>query len=239
MLIDPRIWASVAEGVSAGAPPNLLCRILSDAITNAGFDAVIYLHLADHLKAIAPRKLLGEIGAGWYDDYLNEKCLLHDPALRRCFVSTTPFVWSELDWTQSRQSARVLEVARAHGFEDGLVVPVRNGLGGAGLILLPSASRLVLPPLERIQLAALAYVLSLQVQGSNEPAPCVPHLTQRERQCLVLAAESLSDAGIAHALGLSVKTVRMHLDRARSRLGVRTRLEAISVAWRTGQFSME
>lgn len=53
-------------------------------------------------------------------------------------------------------------------------------------------------------------------------------LTQRQRQCLTLAAEGLTSALIGAALGLSPRTVDEHLADACSLLGVRTRIQAVA-----------
>lgn len=53
-------------------------------------------------------------------------------------------------------------------------------------------------------------------------------LTQRQHQCLTLAAEGLTSARIGATLGLSPRTVDEHLADACSLLGVRTRIQAVA-----------
>lgn len=52
-------------------------------------------------------------------------------------------------------------------------------------------------------------------------------LSPRERQVLELVADGVSTKGIAYELGLSVRTIEVHRERAIRRLGVRTMAEAI------------
>lgn len=53
-------------------------------------------------------------------------------------------------------------------------------------------------------------------------------LSDRQRQCLSLAARGLSSAGIGDQLGLSPRTVDEHLMTACAVLGVRTRIQAVA-----------
>ena len=60
-----------------------------------------------------------------------------------------------------------------------------------------------------------------------EAASRVASLSPRERQVLLLVAEGDTTKGIAFELGLSVRTIEVHRERAVRRLGVRTMAEAV------------
>ncbi len=60
------------------------------------------------------------------------------------------------------------------------------------------------------------------------------HLTPRERELLRFLGEGLGNREIAEALGLTDHTVKFHLRSIFTKLGVRTRTEAVSVAVRRG-----
>lgn len=62
-------------------------------------------------------------------------------------------------------------------------------------------------------------------------------LTPRELDVLRLAAEGLPNSRIGERLGLSVNTVRNHMQSAISKLGAHSKLEAVSVAVREGIIS--
>ncbi len=62
----------------------------------------------------------------------------------------------------------------------------------------------------------------------------LPPLSRRERQVIQLLAHGDSAAAVAASLGLSPITVRNHITRAMSKLGVRTRLEAVVHAAKAG-----
>lgn len=60
-----------------------------------------------------------------------------------------------------------------------------------------------------------------------DAASRVTSLSPRERQVLLLVADGMMTKGIAFELGLSVRTIEVHRERAIRRMGVRTMAEAI------------
>jgi DNA-binding NarL/FixJ family response regulator len=81
--------------------------------------------------------------------------------------------------------------------------------------------------------------------GAPRPMPATPvpttateSLTPRERELLLLLGEGLGNREIARALGLSDHTVKFHLHSIYTKLGVRTRTEAVSVAVRRGMLML-
>ncbi len=63
------------------------------------------------------------------------------------------------------------------------------------------------------------------------------HLSPREAECLQWAARGKSATDTAAILGLSARTVEAYLERGRSKLGVRTRIEAVAKAVSLGLIS--
>lgn len=61
------------------------------------------------------------------------------------------------------------------------------------------------------------------------------HLTRRERQVLGLVARGLENDPIAARLGIGAATVRTHLERAREKLGAKTRAQAVALALVRGE----
>jgi DNA-binding CsgD family transcriptional regulator len=62
-------------------------------------------------------------------------------------------------------------------------------------------------------------------------------LSPREREVLVWLASGLRTAEIAHRMGIETVTVGYHLQRARRKLGARTREQALAIALRDGHIS--
>ena len=75
------------------------------------------------------------------------------------------------------------------------------------------------------------------VEAANDKAS--DGLTAREHQILTLLADGLSQKDIAGLLVISSKTVGTHVEHILAKLGVRTRAQAVAVAYREGLFSSE
>ncbi|WP_026369473.1 Kelch repeat-containing protein [Kallotenue papyrolyticum] len=73
----------------------------------------------------------------------------------------------------------------------------------------------------------------------SESQPEIQQLSEREREILRLVAQGLSNQQIAHHLGISVNTVKVHLRNVFSKIGAASRTEASMYAVRTGIITLE
>jgi DNA-binding NarL/FixJ family response regulator len=60
------------------------------------------------------------------------------------------------------------------------------------------------------------------------------HLSPRGNEVLVLLSKGLGNREIAEELGISIETVKTHVERLYKRLGVTARTDAVAKALRTG-----
>lgn len=66
-----------------------------------------------------------------------------------------------------------------------------------------------------------------------------PGLSPRELECLAWVSQGKSSTDIGAILGLSARTVDSYLEKAASKLGVRTRIEAVAIGVRRGLIEVD
>jgi two-component system response regulator DevR len=107
-------------------------------------------------------------------------------------------------------------VTKAEGLRD-LATTIRRVVAG---------ERVMTPALEKDAMGALGRMARRAREGADVEAG----LTPRERQVLDLLGEGLTIGQIASRLGISPRTVETHVAKLYRKLGVRTRVQAISRA---------
>ena len=107
---------------------------------------------------------------------------------------------------------------------DQLAHAIRVAAAGEAL-LAPSVTRRLIS----------AFTRRMPGSGLRAPAPAgLAELTAREVEVLTLLAEGLSNAEIAQRLFVGEATVKTHVARVLTKLGVRDRVQAVIVAFRAG-----
>jgi len=82
--------------------------------------------------------------------------------------------------------------------------------------------------------SVIARLVDSYVAHPSIPAPGLDQLTQRELDVLRSMAKGLSNAEIADELFLAETTVKTHVARILAKLGVRDRVQAVVLAYRSG-----
>lgn len=136
-----------------------------------------------------------------------------------------------------RPAARVIVVSAASDYRS--VIRALEA-GAAGYLLkdqdlddLVAAVRTVRSGGQALAPALLPHLVSRLAEAPGS----AQNLTRREVEVLQLLAEGCSTKQLADTLGLSLNTVRNHVQSAISRLGAHSKLEAVSIAIRQGLIS--
>ena len=112
---------------------------------------------------------------------------------------------------------------------DQLAQAIRVAAAGEAL-LAPSVTRRLITAFTRRPSAGTGHVAA---------PPGLAELTSRELEVLTLLAEGLSNAEIAQRLFIGEATVKTHVARVLTKLGVRDRVQAVIVAFRAGLVAVD
>jgi len=174
----------------------------------------------------APRQL--------YEAIDRELVYEEHPIVQRALKSHIPFAISEMRNDPKYAGQRWTELfADVVKRGDGLIVPVYEGSDAQAGFSFGGEK----PDMSAIARSMLQVVAHAAIDKSKElrtgtPPAAKASLTVREAQCLRFVAIGKADAEIGQTLGISPRTVRFHVDSAKAKLGVTTRIQAVAKALR-------
>jgi LuxR family quorum-sensing system transcriptional regulator CciR len=217
-----------------------LADLLTDAAAALGFDYVALVH---HIHLTAPGRAEEAVQVVNYPEawhaVVNAKGYFHDdPVLAACERSAAAFLWSELPrlMPMSDRQIEILNSAVSCGLAEGFTVPVSVpgefiGSCSFGLAAGREVPREALPAAQYV--GCFAFEAARRIRRIERDRLSLragdPHhrLTQRQFDCLVLAAQGKSDWHIAQLLGISPDTVHQHIETAKRRYGVASRTQLV------------
>jgi len=186
----------------------------------------------------------------WVTRYDQMAYIEIDPRILLLWDSTLPLVWDQrtVRGAGSKTDA-FLDDAMTYGIASGVCVPLGDEAGTRVIIALNSTiaeldeSRRVAISRNLGDIVLFAhyfhelFMKSIVRRGIQSRVTGRP-LSDRERECLALAARGLTTDDIGFKLGICARTVQYHFDSIRSKLAVANRQEAVARAIKDGQISL-
>ena len=103
-----------------------------------------------------------------------------------------------------------------------------------GIRAVASGDAVLAPSTTRLVLDTYAATFDLQAHTRPSPADALAVLTPREREIFTELASGLTNQEIAHRMTLSETTVKTHVTRVLSKLGLRDRVQVVIFAYENG-----
>ena len=235
---------SFIERSEGAASVDELAAIFRASIAGLGFR---YFDCCSHVDPLRPPRLavvIHNYPAAWMLSYSTRQLYYVDPVFRYAEKTLLPFFWDSNDFraTLSRQQREILAEASEYGIVHGHTIPIHlpNSRGDfhASCSVVPDSLAIELPGYQTVQLMAYyMYQSASRDADSRQAAVTTSDLSIRERQCLEFVAQGKSDWVVGKLLGISERTVHNHIERAKRRLGVATRVQAIVYALASKQIS--
>lgn len=217
----------------AAATPETVAEGLFETARRAGFAHTSYL-CGDAPGEPGTGLLFTDYPDDWRQHYGAHGYREIDPILAHAHRALEPFQWSEalVRAAMTPRQIAMLEDAKDFGVGFGYAVPLHASLTVNAACFFASPHDDIAPlaraAMRRASVVAHEHFCRLARQAAAPAA--APALSPRERTALTLFARGLGDADISRALAIELPTVRGTLDRARRRLGVATRQEALVAA---------
>jgi LuxR family quorum-sensing system transcriptional regulator CciR len=226
---DVQAFAQEANRISRTSD---LMSLLEGAVLGLGFD---YFALIHHVEVnVAPTGAVVSLvryPAAW-SDMVNERGYYSDdPVVAACQKAAAGFIWSDvpkiIGLTPRQQE--ILDAAADAGMGGGYTVPIHLPGEYAGSCSFGVRTG---RPLPHESLPAAQYLGCFAFETARRMAQAQiqdlpPRLTQRQFDCIVLVAQGKSDGDAAQLLGISPQTVHQHIEDAKRRYGVASRVQLV------------
>lgn len=200
-----------------------------------GFDSFGCAEIPPQNREFAPGMYVSTMPEGWVERYMAKEYVQVDPMARNATTVGTPFRWSSAtnELKFSTQEKLVMDEIGEFKVAEGFVVPIHGHAGYSGAVTFAGAE-LDLDPRSLNELHLMSIyahnklrTLHLAEYGLDEPVYL--KLTARERECLHWAARGKSNWAISQILNISEHTVHEHIERAKKKYRVSTRVQAIVI----------
>ena len=177
----------------------------------------------------------------WAAEYDSQSYIEIDPRIAHCWVRLVPLIWDTKIANGDPRVERFLDRAAQFGIGSGACVTLRDDSHAKVMFSLNASSRHISAATRNAWSARLGDIMLLVVHvhavfATSVVARGVPPLqrgaalSQREIQCLSMAAHGLTSADIGVKLGVAERTVNFHFSNIISKLAVANRGEAIAFA---------
>jgi DNA-binding CsgD family transcriptional regulator len=163
---------------------------------------------------------------------------------------STPFVWDSSEIVAEGRVREFLDAAAQYGIRSGVGVAltdannIRYGVAfNSSLSPVSEARRLQIEDQlgDMMMLAAglHEFFMATVITRGLPPVTQGQPLSNRERECLIMAAKGMTSADIGIKLGIAERTANFHFGNLIGKLGVLNRKEAIAKAITTGQIHLD
>jgi len=218
-----------------------ISETLSDATRRFRFDHFAMVQRVSARLTAAPVQL-SDFPTDWVDLLVSGDYYVHDPVLVAVEKSVAPFSWADLPTMlrMTKHHHSYMRSAHEQGLSQGYTVPIHVPGEASGLCSFVMAGDRALPAesLPAAQyLACFAFEAARRLAVDRAEAVDTPKLTQRQLDCVILAAKGKSAWVSGQLLSLSPDTVHKYLESAKRRYGVSSRTELVVRALYDGQLS--
>lgn len=200
-----------------------------------GFDYILVLKAKDSvLEGVSGSVLYTDMPTGFAEAFDTAGFSRDNPLVSHAFVEPRPYSAAEL-WSMAltvRQRRALAQLNLSLDVLDGFIIPIRIADKLEGIVLLggrnPQMAPVIRSSLHLFAHCAFEHMLEFELKPRRRDGLLSP----REVECLRWAAAGKTDAEIGRILTISPRTTRFHIENAKKKLGVATRIQAVTEALR-------
>lgn len=214
------------EAMRDARTPFDLEGILVELTRELGFQQFAMGHHVDLTRPPGNAVRLTNYHPDWIEQSLERRFFADDPVHAVSARLVRPFRWHEIPdhLALTDNQSQILETARGYGLVEGFTVPVHQPgeFNGTCSFAASSFDALNVHTFAVAQMAAtFAFECARRMMRllDGKESEGVPHLTDRQRESIVLVGQGKTDAEIAAVLKISKSTAHDHVEAARRAYG--------------------
>lgn len=211
---------------------------MSLALADFGIDHFNIVALAQPGQAVSPSIQLSNEHRAWQDHYIAEGHARRDPFVPWTFQTAATATWDSMEQRATgKEQRRLFDEQRSYMRGNGIVVPIHGALGAVSCVVMSGPAPDFSPearPILRMLAIYMAEVARELVEARDDSVILDNPLSARQVEALKWIGEGKSDWEIGQILGIAEATAHRHVERAKRALGVNTRIQAFTLAWRHG-----
>jgi len=220
-----------------------LKTLLGEITRDLGFSFFALAHHIDVREVSRPAIRLHNYPSNWESYFEEQKLGRADPVHRASQLTTVGFRWARLSGMieMTARDRTILDKAARHGIGDGFTVPahIPGDTNGSCSFATRRGTPLPVENLASAQLVGAyafeaARLLTNRRGGRRREAP---HMSARQRDCLIWVARGKADSEIATILGISQETVHQYVKQTRAAFDVVSRSQLVAQALFDGTIS--
>lgn len=234
---DFEIIQKFASEASLSTNEQELILSFKQALSHFGFDNFCCVSFLE-FDSTDPKTIeIAMLPQEWVDRYLRKEYHKSDAIVENMFTNLTPVKWSSIQSVTKKQF-QILNEAADFGLVNGMSMPIFvPGISPTSFSISGDNNDIndeIFPLLYVISIyfhEAVLRIRSLRKNSKNED----PNLTPREKECLHWVAAGKSDGVIADILNISSNTVHYHIENAKKKFDLPTRVQTVVKAIFTGK----
>ncbi len=229
---------SVIVEIDALDEPESVASCLAEFAAHFAISAVMISVPSLSGDAEKPDHVIGAKPESLATRFLAEENIDQDIAVRTAMSDMQALVWcDDTLWRKSGQNSHGLKAALdAHELNSGVLIPAFGGSGMAGFVVLAGhdleLEETDVSHLKVVATYAFSRACALQRAQLREDYG----LSDREFECMKWVAAGKTDWEIGQILTISPKTVNYHVENAKRKMLVPTRVQAVMAALLSGGF---
>lgn len=183
-----------------------------------------------------PRQKLVTYPRHWVQHYTENHYWDCDRIIEETRSRRTPFAWDDPDVLSKAtdRQMRVLKEGQEAGLVNGFTFPIFLESDMSAVVTVATEQRDYDPELMPAfyMMAIYFHHAARRILSRADSGGAPLNLSPRERDCLSWVAEGKSDWVVAEILGISPHTVHAHIENAKRKLNVASRVQAVAIATR-------